>query len=60
MIADEIRKKLQISLEELALKGRKIIAQQSEISLSKALKQVQLLKENSKIGQFSKKSRPAS
>jgi hypothetical protein len=53
-------KNFKISLEELASKGRKIIAQQSEISLSKALKQVQLLKENSKIGQFSKKSRPAS
>jgi len=39
-----------ISLEELASKGQRIVAQRSEISLSKALEQVRLLKENSKVG----------
>jgi hypothetical protein len=60
MIADEIRKNFKISLEELASKGETIIAPQSEISLSKALEQVQLLEANSKVTQFSKKSRPIS
>lgn len=44
----------------MALKGKKIIAQQSEISLYKALAQIRLLKKNSKVAQFSKKNRPAS
>jgi hypothetical protein len=46
-----------ISLEELSLKGREIIAQQSETSYAKALAQIQLLKANSKVGQSSKKGR---
>lgn len=50
-------KNFKISLEELSSKGSKIIAQRSEISLAKALEQVQLLKANSKVGQSSKKSR---
>jgi hypothetical protein len=50
-------KNFKISFEELSSKGEKIIAQQSEISLMKALAQIQLLKANSKVGQFSKKSR---
>jgi hypothetical protein len=49
-----------ISFEELALKGKKILAQRSGVSLSKALEQVRLLKENSKVGQSSKKGRSAS
>lgn len=49
-----------ISLEELAQKGQPIVAQRSEISLLKALEQVRLLKENSKVGQLLKKSRPNS
>jgi len=51
-------KNFKISLGELAPRGREIIAQRSETSLAKALKQVQLLKANSKVGQLSKKSRP--
>lgn len=50
-------KNFKISLEEMSLKGMKIIAQQSEISLAKALAQIQLLKENSKVAQLSKKNR---
>ena len=42
-------KNFKISLEEMSLKGKKIIAQQSEISFAKALAQIQLLKENSKV-----------
>jgi hypothetical protein len=48
-------KNFKISLEEMSLKGKKIIAQQSEISLSKALAQIQLLKANSKINNKFKK-----
>jgi len=53
-------KNFKMSLEELSLKGLMIIAQQPEISSAKALEQIQLLKANSKVGQSSKKSRPAS
>jgi hypothetical protein len=53
-------KNFKISLEEMSLRGKKIIAQQSEISFTKALAQIELLKKNSKVGQSSKKSRPAS
>lgn len=60
MISDESKKNYRISLEELSLKGRKIIAQQSEISYAKALAQIQLLKANSKVEQPLKKSRQAS
>ena len=52
-------KNFKISLEEMSLKGKKIIAQQSETSFAKALAQIQLLKENSKVGQSSKKNRLA-
>ena len=48
-------KNFKISLTELALRGQQIIAQRAEISLSKALEQVQLLKLNSKVKQSSKK-----
>jgi len=56
----ESEKNFKISLEEMSLKGKKIIAQQSEISFAKALAQIKLLKENSKVAQSSKKSRLAS
>ncbi|SDC31160.1 hypothetical protein SAMN04487894_1022 [Niabella drilacis] len=45
-----------ISLEELSLRNRKIIARQSETSYAQALKQVQQLKANSKVGQSLKKN----
>ena len=45
-------KNFKISLEEMSLKGKKIIAQQSEISFAKALAQIQLLKKNSKVAQL--------
>jgi hypothetical protein len=48
-------KYLKISFEELALRGKKIIAQMPEISHAQALKQVQRLKEISKVNQSSKK-----
>jgi hypothetical protein len=47
-------KSFKISLEEMSFKGKKIIAQQSEISFAKALAQIQLLKKNSKVAQLSK------
>jgi len=53
-------KNFKISLEEMSSKGKKIIAQQSEISFAKALAQIQLLKKNSKVAQLSKKNRLAS
>jgi hypothetical protein len=40
-----------------SLKGKKIIAQQSEISFAEALEQIQRLKANSKVVQSLKKSR---
>lgn len=48
-------KNMKISLEELSLRGKKIIVQQSEISLADALAQIQLLKQHSKVAPFSKK-----
>jgi hypothetical protein len=48
---------LKISLEELALRGGRIIAKQRPISYADALRQVQWLKENSKVKQTSKKNR---
>ena len=48
-------KNLKISFEELSLRGKKIIAQQPEISYAQALEQVQRLKKNSKVNQLSKK-----
>lgn len=48
---------LKISLEELALRGSRIIAKQPPISYKDALRQVQRLKENSKVKQSLKKSR---
>jgi len=53
-------KNFKMSFKELAEKGQKILAQQSPITLEKALAQVQRLKANSKVGQSSKKSRSAS
>ena len=53
-------KNLKISLEELSLKGQRIIARQSEISYVQALEQVQRLKKISKVNQELKKSRPNS
>jgi hypothetical protein len=53
-------KNFKISLEEMSMKGKKIIAQQSEISFAKALAQIQLLNKNSKVAQLSKKNRLAS
>ena len=53
-------KNFKISLEEMSLKGKKIIAQQSEISFAKALAQILLLKKNSKVAKLSKKNRLAS
>jgi hypothetical protein len=50
-------KKVKISLEELALRGSRIIAAQPPVSYEYALRQVQWLKENSKVKQSSKKSR---
>jgi len=47
--------KLKISLQELSLRGRQIIAQQSGISYVQALQQVQRLRRNSKVTQSSKK-----
>ena len=47
-------KNLKISLEELSLRERKIIAQQPEISYAQALEQVQRLKKISKVNQLSK------
>jgi hypothetical protein len=49
--------KLQLSFQELSLKGAQIIAQQSEITFAKALQQIQWLKQTSKVMQSSKKSR---
>jgi len=57
MISDDSRKNLQMSLEERSLRGKKIIAQQPEISYAQALAQVQWLKEVSKVEQLKKKSR---
>jgi hypothetical protein len=48
---------LKISLEELALRGSRIIANQPPVSYEYALRQVQWLKENSKVKQSSKKSK---
>ncbi|MEX6686142.1 hypothetical protein QTN47_01480 [Danxiaibacter flavus] len=44
-------KNFEISLEELSSRNRRILAQQSETSYAEALKQVQQLKANSKVGQ---------
>ncbi len=52
MIPDE---KLKISLQEMSLRGARILAQQSEISFAAALQQVQWLKQISKVTQSSKK-----
>ncbi len=48
---------LKISFEEASLKGIRIIAQQSATSYVKALAQVQLLKETSKVSSSLKKNR---
>jgi hypothetical protein len=49
--------KLKISLQELSLKGKLIIAQQSEIRYADALRQVQLLKRISKVKPSLKRNR---
>ena len=51
-------KYLKISFEELALRGKKIIAQMPEVSHAQALEQVRRLKEISKVNQSSKKGKP--
>jgi uncharacterized Zn finger protein len=53
-------KDLNISLKELSSRGKKIIAQQSEISYAEALEQVQRLRKTSKVNPEQKKSRPNS
>ncbi len=50
-------KNWKISLEELSLRGKQIIAQQPAITYVQALAQVQQLKKTSSISQKSKKSR---
>jgi hypothetical protein len=57
MILMKSAKNFKISLEEMSLKGKKIIAQQSEISFTEALEQIQRLKANSKVGQSLMKSK---
>lgn len=49
--------KLRISLKELSLRGRAIIAQQPEIIYANAIQQVMRLKKTSKVSQSLKKSR---
>jgi hypothetical protein len=51
------RENFKISLEEFASRGQVIVAQQSEISFSKALEQLRRLKANSNVEHSSKKSR---
>jgi uncharacterized protein YfeS len=46
-----------ISLAELSLRGEKIIAQQPATTYAKALAQVQMLKQTSKVDQKLKKSK---
>ena len=46
-----------ISLAELSLKGKQIIAQQQETTYAKALSQIEMLKQTSTISQKLKKSR---
>lgn len=48
-----------ISLKELASRSRPMVARRSGISYQKALEQIQLLKENSKVRQDAKKSNKA-
>jgi len=49
--------KLKISLRELSLRGRKILAQQSATSFAQALQQAQRIRMISKVNPLSKKSR---
>jgi hypothetical protein len=49
--------KLRISLKESSMKGRIILAQQSEISYAEALQQVQRLRKISKVKPSLKKGR---
>ena len=49
--------RLNMSLQELSLRGSRILAQQSETSYAQALQQVQQLKINSKVKPSSKKNR---
>jgi hypothetical protein len=50
-------KKLKISFEELAIRGARVLSQQTEITYEEALLQVQRLKKNSVVSQRLKKSR---
>ena len=50
-------KKLKISLQEMSLKGARILAQQSETTFAHAFQQAQRLKQTSKVNSLSKKSR---
>jgi hypothetical protein len=50
-------KDLKISLKELSLREREVIALQSEISYAQALEQVQRLRKTSKVNPELKKSR---
>jgi len=49
--------KMKVSFEEMSLRGKLIIAQQSEIHYADALQQVQRLKKISKVTHSLKKSR---
>jgi len=49
--------KLKVSFEEMSLRGKQIIASQSEITYAIALEQVQRLKKISKVTPSSKKNR---
>ena len=52
--------KFKISLQELSLKGSRILANQSETTYVQVLQQVQRLKQTSKVKVSSKKIRPVS
>ena len=54
----EIKKKLELSFEEYSRKGREIIARQTPTTYEAALKQIERLKKNSKVGNSFKKNRP--
>lgn len=52
------KENLEMSFEELALKGKEILTQQPEISYEQALAQVQRLKDMSVVNQSEKRNRP--
>ncbi len=57
MFSHETRKNWSISFEELSLRARKILAQQSGTTYAQALAQVERLRKTSKVRQSLKKSR---